>query len=78
MLTTPNDVAFTQEEILRILKNFDPTKSPGEDGLSSDIILRSFKQFPKFFSRVYNRCLETGHFPKIWKRSTIIPIVKPG
>ena len=75
---TDNDRDFTQEEIVTILRKFNPTKSPGEDGLNSEIMLRTFKIFPKFFTAIYNLCLRNGCFPKQWKRSVIIPIPKPG
>jgi len=27
---------------------------------------------------VYNKCLKEGSFPRQWKKSSIVPIVKPG
>jgi len=77
-LDTPEDVEFTKEEILAVSEKFDPGKAPGEDGLTSEILLRIFKLFPTFFTKIYNECLRKGHFPKHWKSSIIIPIVKPG
>jgi len=76
-LGTPEDVEFTKEEILAVLEKFDPSKAPGEDGLTSEIFLRIFKLFPTFFTKIYNECLRKEHFPKHWKSSIIIPIVKP-
>jgi hypothetical protein len=60
-----------------VLEKFDPGKAPGEDRLDRDIILRIFKRFPTFFTEIYE-CLRKEFFPKQWKHSTIIPIVKPG
>ena len=77
-LNTPDDVEFTQAEILAVLNGFDPKKAPGEDGFTSEILLRGFRLFPLFFTALYNACLNKGNFPKIWKRSVIIPILKPG
>jgi hypothetical protein len=65
-IDTLDDVEFTKEEMLEVLEKFDPRKTPGEDGI------------PTFFAEVYNECLRKGYFPKHWKRSIIIPIVKPG
>ena len=42
------------------------------------ILLKIFKRFPTFFTGIYNECLRKGYFPKQWKDSIIIPIVKPG
>ncbi|KAJ4449941.1 hypothetical protein ANN_01348 [Periplaneta americana] len=33
-INTEDDREFTQEEIIRVLKKFDPKKAPGEDGLT--------------------------------------------
>jgi hypothetical protein len=63
---------------LAVLEKFDPSKAPGEDGLSSDIILQIFRYFSNFFTEIYDECLRRGYFPTQWKRSIIIPIVKPG
>jgi len=75
---TSDDMEFTQEEIRGVLKGFSPKKSPGEDGLTSEIIKRVFRLLPCSFTNLYNKCLKNGCFPKIWKNSVIIPIVKPG
>ena len=76
-LDTPDDMEFTKEEIQAVLEKFHPSKALGEDGLNSEILLRIFKLFPTFFTKTYNECLRKGYFPKQWKRSIIIPIVKP-
>ena len=77
-LDTPDDENFTKEEILTVLEKFNPDKAPGEDGLNRDILLKIFKRFPTFFTELYNQCLRKGYFPKLWKRSIVLPIVKPG
>jgi hypothetical protein len=77
-LDTLDDEDFTKDQILAVLEKFDPDKAPGEDGLNTDILLKIFKRFPTFFTEIYNQCLRKGYFPKLMKRSTILPIVKPG
>ena len=76
--TTADDKPFTQEEIMANLKKFNSKKTPGEDGLTSDILIRAFQIFPLVFTQLYNVCLQKGCFPKRWKCSTIVPIIKPG
>jgi hypothetical protein len=61
-----------------VLEKFDPGKAPGEDGQNSEILLKTFKHFPTFLTGIYNECLRKGYFPKQWKHSIIIPIIKPG
>jgi hypothetical protein len=61
-----------------VIKKFNPKKAPGEDGLTSEILLRAFRSFPFFLTEVYNKCLKEGCFPKQWKKSSIASIIKPG
>ena len=56
----------------------DSWKAPGEDALTSEILLQVSRFFPTFFTEVYNECLHRGHFPQQWKISIIHPVVKPG
>jgi hypothetical protein len=41
-------------------------------------ILRAYDLRPESTTAMYNGCLRTACFPKIWKRAKFIPIVKPG
>jgi hypothetical protein len=77
-LDTPDDVEFTKEEILAVIEKFDPGKAPGMGGQTSEILLKIFKRFPTFITGIYNECLRKGYFPKQWKHSILIPIIKPG
>jgi hypothetical protein len=77
-LETEDDKIFSQEEILAVLKKFDAKKAPGQDGINSEMLLRVYKYFPLSVTDIYNECRTRGCFPNQWKRSIIIPIVKPG
>jgi hypothetical protein len=52
-------------------------KAPGEDGITSEIFNLAFQTIPKFITALYNGCLR-GIFPTKWKRTILIPIIKPG
>ena len=75
---TRNEELFTTIEIQTVLSSMDHTKTPGDDDITSEILLRALKAFPKFITAIYNGCLEQGTFPKPWKKSRILPIIKPG
>ena len=75
---TPHNDVFTEQEIQAVLEKFDPCKAPGEDALNSEVLLHTFRSFPILFMQIYNESLRKGLFPKQWKRSIILPIVKPG
>jgi len=75
---TPDDDTFTEQEIQAVLETFDPRKAPGEDALNSEVLLCAFRSFPILFTQIYNDCLRKGLFPKQWKQSIVLSIVKPG
>ena len=77
-IKTQDDKEFHREEIRIIIGNMDPKKSPGEDGITSDILQLVFQRYPLYMTAIYNGCLRTHTFPKIWKKARIIPIVKLG
>jgi hypothetical protein len=70
------DLNFTRREIQSILEGFKNKKAPGEDVLSSEILLQVFRNYPTAFTQIYNECLKRGHFPTP-KRSVILPVAKP-
>jgi hypothetical protein len=78
LLNTIEDVIFTKQEFHDILCKFDPRKAPGEDALNSEILMHIFRIFPNTTTEIYNECLRRGQFPKQWKRSVLLPIIKPG
>ena len=73
LVDTEDIKLFSREEIASVIKKFNPKKAPGEDGL-----LRVFGNFPSFLTELYNKCLKEGSFPRQWKKSSIVPTVKPG
>jgi len=73
-----DDREFTTEEIRQTMKSTDYKKAPGEDGITSKILMWTFEIFPELMTAVYNGCLRKGCFPKRWKRARIIPLTKPG
>ena len=77
-IDTEDDKTFSREEIVSVIKTFNHKKAPGENGLTSEIILHVFRSFPSFLTDVYNKCLKEGCFTKQWKKSSIVPIIKPG
>jgi len=56
----------------------DNKKVPGEDGITGDIYNHTFKILPKSITAIYNGCLRDRVFPKRWKRTKLIPIIKFG
>jgi hypothetical protein len=69
---------FISEEIRQIIKCIDYKKAPGEEGITSLILMWTFERFPRLVTSLYNDCLRKGCFPKRWKEARIIPLTKPG
>jgi hypothetical protein len=77
-VTTEDDKPFTTAEIRDAIYAMNKDTAPGEDGITSDILQRAYDLLPKSTTAMYNGCVGTACFPKIWKRAKRIPIVKPG
>jgi hypothetical protein len=77
-VTTEDDKPFTTAEIKDAIYAMNKNKAPGEDGITSDILKRAYDILPKSTTAMYNGCLGTKCFPKIWKGAKLITIVKPG
>jgi hypothetical protein len=73
-----DDKPFTKEEIIANLKKFNSKKAPAEDGLTRDILIRAFQVISSFLTQIFKAFQRKGFFPKNWKYSVIIPIIKPG
>jgi len=77
-IDTPDDKAFTQDEVTQEMEGFKPKKAPGPDGITGGFIQQVYKGLPKAMTAIYKECLKTVCFPTNWKRATILPITKPG
>jgi hypothetical protein len=66
-IQTADDREYTPEETRTAIEILKSKKAPGEDGITSEILQRAYKQFPSFIHTIYNQCLRQGCFPKRWK-----------
>lgn len=76
-----NDDPFeriSEEEVLSELEMIDPTKGVGLDDLHPLILKSCAKSLSKIICYLFNKSIESGEVPKIWKRLKIIPIHKSG
>jgi hypothetical protein len=78
-VNTPDDREFTLAEIRNVVESMKSKKAPGEYGITGEIVKQTFETFPKYITATYNGFfLRKGVFPKRWKRTKLIPIVKLG
>lgn len=75
---TISDLYFTENEILKELKQLDVLKGPGPDGLPPLFFKISADYICRPLHIIYNKCITEGIFPGPWKSANITPIHKDG
>ena len=69
---------FTKAELTAALKNLQPRKAPGPDGIPNEFLMKPGEVMMEWFLSFVNACLLHNHIPKMWRRASIIAILKPG
>jgi hypothetical protein len=72
-----SEIQFSIQEVTDIVEQQNPNKSPGADGLTSDIIKNIHILNPELLTDLYNKCTELSIFPTIWMQSIVKVIPKP-
>jgi hypothetical protein len=70
-ISTANDLEFTQNEVSEIINNLKPKKSLGFDQINNEILKKIQEINPDLLTKLFNKCLQLGYFPKIWKISNV-------
>lgn len=68
----------TEEEIERIIKDLNPKKAPGKDGITNTAIQKLPQVGKQALLKITNAILGLRKFPEAWKEARIIMIHKPG
>ena len=66
------------EEIKKLVKNIDRSKSSGVPNISTMALKDAFKTLPYHLLKIVNLVLETGRFPDAWKQAIVTPLPKGG
>ena len=61
-----------------MLKNLDPSKSPGPDGLRSRLLKEVASEISCPITDIFNKSLNSRIFPTKWKDSNLTPVFKSG
>lgn len=73
-----DDPPFTSAELESVLRNLNPKKAPGPDGLTADICAAAIRCNWELFMAIANKCLSLRYFPKQWKEAHVVILRKPG
>ena len=74
-LTTIN---FSNNDILKIIRNLDPNKAHGHDLISIRMVKICHNSVCKLLKLIFQSCLESSKFPSKWKKLNVVPIHKKG
>ena len=70
------DTEITYDEISKAIKSLNPNKSAGPDIFINEFFIHGKANFLGYFHKLFNTCLNTGYFPKLWSEGFIVPIPK--
>ena len=73
---TLNSINITDENILNSLKNLKLGKSNGVDGIGNNILRACAPSITEPLKMIAQKSIDTGVFPKSWKKSNVVPIFK--
>ena len=68
----------TEEEVLKVVKDINVSKSSGMDDVSSFIVKEAFLILISKVTYMFNLSIQSSTFPKMWKLASVIPIPKAG
>lgn len=74
----PRQGSVTRVNLMDLVKELNRKKSPGIDGISSQILKSLPATSIDLLVRVFNACLDSSYFPLAWKIGKVVPIPKPG
>lgn len=70
--------SVSEQEIVRIIRSMKTKKSPGFDGIRTEILKIIDRQISQPLTFLINKCIKKGYFPKQLKIGVISPLLKSG
>ena len=69
---------ISNEQVLKLVKDINITKSSGISDLSSKLLKEAFKALSKYLTFLFNLSIGNLQYPGDWKKALVIPIPKQG
>ena len=69
--------AITRGEIDSALKTTSNTSAPGPSGIGYHLLKTVWKSQASLLHKLLDKCLTLGHYPEVWRMSTVCMIRKP-
>ncbi len=70
-------IPFTQEELVLALSQLKSGKAQGPDNIPPEFLLQCGPRCQKWLTEFYSCCISNQTIPKIWRKATIISLLKP-
>ena len=71
-------IEVTEQEVTDLLKCINTSKATGPDGIGPKLLKEAGKAIVPSLTKLFNLCLQTCKFPKMWKHGNILPLYKKG
>ena len=72
------EIELTIQMVYKKLKNLNPYKSEGPDGLHPRVLKELAQEIAAPLHYIFVKSLQTGNLPDTWKQATVIPLFKKG
>jgi ribonuclease HI len=74
---TPFNPTITKHQLERAIAKLAPDKAPGLDEITNRILKKNFGSLQTHLLTLAQACIDTGHFPSIYKKTLTIVLRKP-
>ena len=75
---TMNHILIDSRGIVKLLKNINPHKASGPDGIPARLLKETAEEIAPAITLLYQASLNQGRVPSAWKKALIVPIFKKG
>ena len=72
------DLIIDREKVLQLIRSLNSNKAHGWDGISAHMIKLCDSSIVEPLCLIFEKCIETGKYPSIWKKANIVPVHKKG
>ena len=74
--TRISSVAISDDDILKLIRNLNPNKASGSDGISGQMLLICDSSVVPPLKMIFKNILTTSVYPDMWKLANVTPIFK--
>ena len=69
-------VRFRPATVARLLRQLDPSKATGPDGIPAQVLKICAVELSSPLSSLFSACFRQGVYPSLWKTANVVPVHK--